>query len=59
MEPSPVLGDKVQDGNGINDGFVRAPCVYAGSSWTLQQHKTELCAMMNTITVKYTFSSET
>ncbi len=21
MEPSPVLGDKVQDGNGINDGF--------------------------------------
>ena len=49
MKPFPVLGDKVQDGNGINDGFVRVPCVYAGSSWTLQQHKTELCAMMNTI----------
>jgi hypothetical protein len=48
MEPFPVLGDKVQDGNGINDGFVRRPGVYAGSSWTLQQHKTELCAMMNT-----------
>lgn len=25
MEPFPVLGDKVQDGNGINEGFVRRP----------------------------------
>lgn len=49
MEPSPVLGDKVQDGNGINAGLVRVPRVYAGNSWTLQQHKTELCAMMNTM----------
>jgi hypothetical protein len=25
MEHLPVLGDKVQDGNGINDGHVRGP----------------------------------
>ena len=47
MEPFPVLGDKVQDGNGINDGLVRVPCVYAGSSWTLQKTKTDLRVMMN------------
>jgi hypothetical protein len=40
MEHHQVLGDKVQDGNGINDGVVRWPCVYAGSSWTLQKTKT-------------------
>ena len=52
MELHPVLGDKGQDGNGINDGLVRRICVYAGSSWTLQKPKTDLCGVMNT-TNKY------
>ncbi len=47
MEHLPVLGDKVQDGNGINGGLAGGFCVYAGSSWTLQKTKTDLCAIMN------------
>jgi len=39
MEHCQLLGDKVQDGKGINDSAVRWPCVYAGSSWTLQKPK--------------------
>ena len=58
MEHLPVLGDKVQDGNGINDGFVCGFCVYAGSSWTLQKTKTDLRVMMNKITMSFIVSGE-
>jgi hypothetical protein len=47
MEHHQVLGDKVQDGNGINDRYVCRLCVYAGSSWTLQKPKGYLREMMN------------
>jgi hypothetical protein len=39
MEQHQLLGDKGQDGNGINGGVVRELCVYAGSSWPLQKTK--------------------
>ena len=45
MEPFPVLGDKVQDGNGINDGLVRWVCVYGGIS--LQTKRLGLCQPTN------------
>ena len=48
MEHHPVLGDKVQDGKGINDSLCAlTPRVYAGSSWTLQKTKTDLRGVMN------------
>ncbi len=47
MELHPVLGDQGQDGNGIKEGLVRGPGVYAGISWPLQKPKTVLREMMN------------
>lgn len=47
MELHPVLDDKGQDGNGINEGLCVWICVYAGSSWPLQKTKTVLREMMN------------
>lgn len=58
MEHLPVLGDKVQDGNGINDGFAGGFCVYAGSSWTLQKTKTDLRVMMNKKAMSFIVSGE-
>ncbi len=43
MVRQPALGNKVQDGKGINESFVRLICVYAGSSWTLQQPNSRTC----------------
>jgi len=57
MEHHPVLGDKVQDGKGINDGLVCGACVYAGSSWTLQKTKTDLRGVMNIKQYNYFYQS--
>lgn len=58
MEHPPVLGNRVQDGNGINDGLVCWICVYAGSSWTLQQTKTDLRVIMNKKALSFIVSGE-
>lgn len=47
MEHHPVLGDKDQDGNGINDSLCGWVRVYAGSSWWLQKTKTALRVVIN------------
>lgn len=57
MEQHPVLSDKVQDGNGINDSLVCGTCVYAGSSWTLQKIKTDLRGVMNNKQYNYFYQS--
>ena len=58
MEHPPVLGNRVRDGNGINDGLVCWICVYAGSSWTLQQTKTDLRVIMNKKALSFIVSDE-